>query len=198
MGVIKIVNHEGTTLEEANFGADYVTFGYDPNEEPRLEEYQNDGSINDLEVRDGRIQLEKSINKHILSSGGPLGLGGWGGKDELHLQAWRLNGGTPGETPDGFSMPVKVRLEEKYPGPGLIFRDTLSVTREVEMTIRWERGKVKLYQCTPPAYQPMVPPAPPAAPQEKQEPDSPMVAGVFAFFSSPISSLWDQFSRWLA
>ena len=76
MGIIRLTNSQGTLLEQSNFGADVNTFGYDSDADIRIEEYKNDGEINDLEVADARVQLEKTINKHLIGSGGPLGLGG--------------------------------------------------------------------------------------------------------------------------
>jgi hypothetical protein len=197
MGKVIISDTKGKILEQSNFGADVVSFIHDSYEEPRLDEYKNDGEINDLELADGRIQLEKTINEHTIGSGGPLGLGGLGGKEELFLQAWRIKGTDKAETPDGFSMPLQVRFEEEYFKPGLIFRDRETVTREVTMTLRWERGRVRLYQGAMPYYQPLESP-PPSIPGElktPKTPEPPMVASIQTFFLGPLSSAWTQLSR---
>jgi len=189
MGIIRISDSQGNVLEQTYFGADVQSFGYDSTADIRLDEYQNDGYILDLEIADARVQLEKVINKHTIGSGGPLGLGGYGGKEELFLQAWRLKGASKEETPDGFSMPVTVHLEEEYRGPGIIFHDMEKVTRDVPMTIRWEAGKVRLYQCTPPAYTPATPS--PATPPPAETPAPTLnrdaLASLETFFSGYIS-----------
>jgi hypothetical protein len=190
MGTVSLSNSQGEILEQTYFGADVVSFSYNTDEEPRLEEYRNDGDINELEIADARKQLEKTINTHLIGSGGPLGLGGWGGTEETYLQSWRLKGSEREETPDGFSMHVTVRLKEDYRGPGIIFHDIESVTRDVPMTIRWERGRVRLYQCEPPRYQPAAPMPPPPPPvEEPKEPNTPVLASLQTFLQGNIVSI---------
>ncbi len=59
-------------------------------------------------------------------------------------------------------MPVTVHLTEDYREPTVIpiFHTIRSVERSVDMTMRWENGRIRLFQCTPPPYAPPPPPPP--------------------------------------
>ena len=160
----------------------------------------NDGVISDIEVSLARERLENEINSHICGYGGPLGLGGWGGISELCVQPWNMGGPARENTPDGFSMPVTLHFTEDYSVPTgiLFFRDHRSITRDVDMTMRWESGRIRLYQCTPPAY---APPPPPPPPVDMGEAIASAWNGVQSFFSgteeyasSAIRSLRRMFS----
>ena len=152
MGYVSLLGPDGRVLEKANYGADgYFSSG---------SEIANDGFTTDLEVIDARERLEAVINGHECSSGGPLGLGGWGGINELCLQPYKLGGPAREQTPDGYSMKLKFQMVEEYrERVGYIFYSLKETEpKEFEVNVRWENGKVHLYQGTPPAY---VPPAPP-------------------------------------
>lgn len=138
----------------------------------------NDGSITEVEISRAREALEEELNRHICGYGGPLGLGGLGGINEVCVQPHNMGGPARESTPDGYSMPVTVHLREEYSEPTgvLFFRNYRSVERDVTMTARWESGRVRLYQCTPPVYTP--PPPPPPAPDP------------VALIASGASSVW--------
>ncbi|MFO1463627.1 MAG: hypothetical protein U1F66_07590 [bacterium] len=155
MGRISLSGPDGAQRATAFFGADTpANSGSDA--------YANDGVITDLEVSDARQRLEAAINENICGYGGPLGLGGWGGISEVCVQPWNMGGPARESTPDGYAMPVSVRLTEEYREPTgfLFFSSYRTVERSVPMTMRWENGRVRLYQCTPPAYAPPPPPPP--------------------------------------
>ena len=93
-------------------------------------------------------------------------------------------------------MPITVHLEEQYQGPGLIFHSLETVTRDVPMTIRWERGRVRLYQCEPPAYGPAkptptppTPVAPPPPVETPSEEDPPLVASLAVYLRESFLSV---------
>lgn len=123
----------------------------------------NDGYITEVEISRAREALEEELNRHICGYGGPLGLGGLGGINEVCVQPHNMGGPARENTPDGYSMPVTVRLREEYSEPTgiLFFRNYRSVERDVTMTARWESGRVRLYQGAMPAYSSPPPPPPP-------------------------------------
>jgi len=157
MGRIFLSGPDGSERASAYFGASTSEFSGSG------EVFSNDGVINDVEVSHARQRLEEAINERICGYGGPLGLGGWGGINEVCVQPWNMGGPTRESTPDGYSMPVTVRLTEEYRVPTRvpIFHTLETVERSVDMTMRWENGRVRLFQCTPPTYSPPPPPPPP-------------------------------------
>jgi len=158
MGRIFLAGPDGLERASAYFGADTADHG-------SSDDIANDGSISDLEVSDGRQRLEAAINERICGYGGPLGLGGWNGINEVCAQPWNMGGPARESTPDGYSMPITVRLTENYRVPvAYIFSSYNTVERQVTMTARWEAGRVRLYQCTPPPYGPPPPASPPPDP----------------------------------
>lgn len=156
MGRIFLSGPDGRERASAFFGVSTSNHGLSP-------EIADDGTITDLEVSDARERLEADINAHDCGYGGPLGLGGWGGINEVCVQPWNMGGPAREATPDGYSMPITVRLTEDYRVPvAYVFSNYETVERTVTMTARWEAGRVRLYQGTPPTYTP--PPPPPPAP----------------------------------
>lgn len=154
MGRIFLSGPDGRERASAYFGVSTSNHG-------ESSEIADDGAITDLEVSDARERLETAINENICGYGGPLGLGGWNGINEVCVQPWNMGGPAREATPDGYSMPMTLRLTEEYRVPvAYVFSSYNTVEREVTMTARWEGGRVRLYQCTPPAYAPP-PPAPP-------------------------------------
>lgn len=156
MGRVSLTGPNGASRASAFYGADAGESSSDNS-------IANDGTITDLEISIAREHLEEEINRNDCGYGGPLGLGGWGGINEVCVQPWNMGGPARENTPDGYSMPVTVHLREEYTAPTgiLFFRDYRSVERDVTMTARWESGRVRLYQCTPPTYSPPPPPPPP-------------------------------------
>ena len=156
MGRITLSGPDGRERASAYFGVSTSNHGLSP-------DIADDGTITDLEVSDARERLEADINAHDCGYGGPLGLGGWGGINEVCLQPWNMGGPARDATPDGYSMPITVTLTEESRVPvALVFSSYETVERRVTMTARWESGRVRLYQCEPPPYAP--PPPPPPAP----------------------------------
>ncbi|HKY62793.1 MAG TPA: hypothetical protein VJR29_05170 [bacterium] len=160
MGRIFLSGPDGQERSSAFFGVSTANHGLSP-------EIADDGTITELEVSDARERLEEEINRHICGYGGPLGLGGWGGISEVCVQPWNMGGPARENTPDGYSMPITVRLTEDYRVPfAYVLSEYRSVERTVTMTARWEAGRVRLYQCEPPAYSPPPPPEPAPDPSE--------------------------------
>jgi hypothetical protein len=173
MGSVSLVGPDGRVRAETFFGMDA---GQSENFE-----IANDGYLSDLEICDARQRLEDVINGKICGYGGPLGLGGWGGINEVCLQPWNLGGPAREQTPDGYSMKLKLQLVEDYrERVGYIFSATRQTPpKEIEVTARWENGRVKLYQCNPPAYLPPSPPAPtPALLPSLQEAGNSVLSGI--------------------
>ncbi len=171
MGRVTLMGPDGNRRAEAYYGPEA---GF--NSSDGL--VSNDGLITEVEISQARERLEEEINSRICGYGGPLGLGGLGGINEVCVQPHNMGGPARESTPDGYSMPVTVHLREEYSEPTgvLFFRNYRSVERDVTMTARWESGRVRLYQCTPPAYTP--PPPPPPAPDP------------VALIASGASSVW--------
>ena len=116
MGRIMLKDSEGNLVAQANYGADVVSWDAVPQgDDIRIEEYENDGYIISLEISDARKQLEKVLNKKTTSSGGPLGLGGYGGSTKLFLKPSMILSSAPAETPDCYTLPVKVKVELEEP-----------------------------------------------------------------------------------
>ena len=156
MGRITLSGPDGRERAGAFFGVSTSNHGLSS-------EIADDGVITDVEVSDARERLEAEINAHQCGYGGPLGFGGWGGINEVCVQPWNMGGPARESTPDGYSMPITVTLTEEYRVPvALFFSSYETAQRQVTMTARWEAGRVRLYQCTPPPYAP--PPPPPPAP----------------------------------
>ncbi|HKX13483.1 MAG TPA: hypothetical protein VJP40_10045 [bacterium] len=166
-----------------------VYFGVSTSNHGLSSDIADDGTITDLEVSDARERLEADINSHDCGYGGPLGLGGWGGINEVCVQPWNMGGPAREETPDGYSMPITVRLTEDYRVPvAYVFSSYETVERTVTMTARWEAGRMRLYQSTPPPYAP--PPPPPPAPdpiQSIQETGAAIAEGARNFFGGVAS-----------
>ena len=155
MGRITLSGPDGRERASAYFGADTSDHGIS-------NDIANDGTITDLEVSDARQRLETEINAHICGYGGPLGLGGWGGINEVCVQPWNMGGPARESTPDGYTMPLRLRLTERYPVPvAVIFNEYREAQREVTVQARWESGRVRLYSGEPPAYAPPPPASPP-------------------------------------
>jgi hypothetical protein len=142
---------DGRVRAKADFSAESAPFP--------SPEISNDGFLTDLEISVARERLEEVLNGKACGYGGPLGLGGWGGINELCVQPWNMGGPAREKTPDGYSMKVKLALVEEYRERlGYIFHAPKQTQpQEVEVTIRWEHGKIRLYQCEPLVY---IPPAP--------------------------------------
>jgi len=164
MGKVFINNTSGESLLHAYFGTDVSEWDDEENKpnDIRLDEYQNDGYITTLEIRDARIQLEKKINQGILPfkqlPDGTFTMG-----QSLYLQPYRIQETEAVPTPDGFSMPITVHLEERYLGNQgwWIFKKEETTSTEVTMTARWENGIVRLYQGEMPPYTPSPAPGDP-------------------------------------
>lgn len=154
MGYVSLMGPDGRVKAKADFSSDSAPF-VSP-------EISNDGFLTDLEISLARERLEVVLNGDDCGYGGPLGLGGWGGINELCVQPWNMGGPAREKTPDGYSMKVKLAVVEEYRERlGYIFHtQKRTEPREVEVTIRWEHGKIRLYQCEPPVYIPPTPPAP--------------------------------------
>ena len=179
MGKIYLKDPEGKILAEANYGADFTPWGLSPEgDDVRLPDYANDGYILPLEITDARKQLQKVINERVIHSGGPLGLGGYGGSSKLFLQPSMLIKTAPSDA-ECYTTEVTVELEEPYricEGTFLMFNTGCSeptATKREKMWMQWKDGKVTLSQnpylpeCpVPPAPTPP-PPPPPPAPAEK-------------------------------
>lgn len=178
MGRITLPGQNGEIRANAFFGVDTteITKSYD---------YSNDGEISELEISHARQRLEEDINKHICGYGGPLGLGGWGGINEVCIQPWNSGGPARENTPDGYLQKIKVHLTEDYSVPTgfLFFRSPEKKEIDVEMTMRWEAGRVRLYQCTPPVYAPPLPEPPsPEIMKELRSAGESIANGVSNFF----------------
>ncbi|HSA60144.1 MAG TPA: hypothetical protein VLJ37_10720 [bacterium] len=172
-------NPEGSPLAEAHFGEGFENGWAGP--------FSNDGEITNTERDHALAQLQDGINSQIHGEGGPLGLGGLGGINEVYLQPWRLDGVDRYDVPDGTTRRVTLHLEESYSRPAgfLFFQETATAVRDVEVTLRWEHGRVTIYPGTVPPYA-STPPAAPGAPQPDPigEAWDSMVSGVQNFFSN--------------
>ncbi|KAB2843206.1 hypothetical protein F9K50_00285 [bacterium] len=156
MGRVTLTGPDGNVRASAFYGASSGESASDNS-------IADDGVITDLEISVAREHLEEEINRSECGYGGPVGLGGWGGINEVCVQPHNMGGPARENTPDGYSMPVTVRLREEYSEPTgiLFFRNYRSVERDVTMTARWESGRVRLYQGAMPAYSSPPPPPPP-------------------------------------
>lgn len=127
---------------------------------------KNNGILTDVEMADGLQRLEDRINRQFCGYGGLLGVGGWGGGREVCVQPWNTEGPSRENTPDGYSTKVTIRFEEEYQVPLFVnnykvpYIKDLKTTppKDVELTARWEKGKIHFYQGEPPAYNPPPPP----------------------------------------
>jgi hypothetical protein len=157
MGYVSLMGPDGRVRAKSFFGAEGDTSQYP--------EIANDGYLTQVEISEARQRLEEVINGRDCGYGGPLGLGGWGGINEVCLQPWNMGGPAREKTPDGYIMKVKLQIVEEYrERVGYIFHELKKTPPEViEVTIRWEQGKVRLYQCEPPPYLP--PASPPPTPE---------------------------------
>lgn len=164
MGYVSLRGPDGQVRAQATYGADQDVLGNS--------DIANDGYIHDVEISAARESLEKEINAHICGYGGPLGLGGWGGVNEVCVQPWNMGGPSREQTPDGYSMKAKLQVFEDYrERMGYVFYTTKQTEpKEVEITIRWESGRVRLYQGNPLPYQAPapLPPAPDLAVELKK------------------------------
>jgi len=177
MGKVSFIDANGQNRGSTYFGVETGHSGGD---------FANDGAITDLEISEARELIEKEINQHDCGYGGPLGLGGWGGINEVCVQPWNSGGPEREKTPDGYEMQVTLRLEEEYKDPKASFFSNRAVkTLEVPVTARWEAGHIRLYQCKPPPYAPPPPPPPPVDIIKEVGDGAQYVAqGVGNFFSS--------------
>lgn len=178
MGKIVLKDADGNAIAQANYGSDVVIWDAVPQgDDVRLPDYENDGYILPLEISDARKQLEKVLNSKTVSSGGPLGLGGYGGTTKLFVEPSKLFVNAPGGIPSCYTNKVTVELEEPYTectDTFLWFRtgcEQKTAKKEVDMWIQWKDGQIILSQyptapsCpveAPPVAPPPPPPAPPA------------------------------------
>lgn len=168
-GKFWINNTSGKVIAEGYYGNNGATCEYN---EPGdcLDEYKLDGIINPIEIGDARVRLEKVLNGRWWDS----------------FQPWEIEEEEPGEYPDGFTKVVTVHLEERYLGNSgwWIFQPTEQTFKDVTMNMRWENGRIRLYQCEPPPY----PPKPAEPPREVPPPveeDWPLYASVLDYFFGP-------------
>jgi hypothetical protein len=178
MGYVSLVGPDGREWEKSIFGADGSL--------SLPSEIANDGYITTLEISYAREQLEQIINGNICGYGGPLGLGGWGGINEVCVQPWKLGGPAREQTPDGYSMKLKMRVYEEYRERNGYFLYDLKQTepQDFELTVRWEDGKVRLYSGEPSAYVPPAPVAPtPDLSKELAKAGRHLLTGLDHFFS---------------
>lgn len=158
MGYVTLIGPDGSSQAFARFGP-----GITKSKNPDI---SNNGIQTDAEIADGRQRLESQINRRRCGYGGLAGNGGWFGGEEVCVQPWRMGGPARENTPDGYSMKVTLRFVEEYQVPLFInnFKVPLiqdlktTPPKDVEMTARWEKGKVHFYQGEPPLYNPPAPP----------------------------------------
>jgi len=138
-GKVWINNTSGQTLFEAYYGDNGATCD---REAPGdcLDEYKLDGIINNLEIGDARKRLERKINQSWFEP----------------LQPWQIQEEDPVDTPDGYTMLVTLHMDERYLGNSgwWIFQPYETITKEILVSMRWEGGRIRLYQCEPPPYAP--------------------------------------------
>lgn len=203
MGKIYLKDVDGRTVAESYYGADVKPFGLrSEGDEIRLSEYENDGYILPLEISDARKQLEKVLNRNTVSTGGPLGLGGYGGSTRLFLQPRSLAASAPEIVEGCYTMKVKVQLEESYnlcESSFLFFHTGCNdhqATHEEEMWMQWKDGQVVLSQYPTAPVCPAV--APSSVPTLVEPPSSAPVGepiasqsvwnGLLAFFKGGVVS----------
>ncbi|HKY64216.1 MAG TPA: hypothetical protein VJR29_12445 [bacterium] len=170
-GKVWINDTSGERLYEAYY-AENAAICEDVDSDSCLEEYRLDGVINDLEIRDARIRLEKTINNP------------W-----RPLFPWKIENEEPAPFPDGLTKVVTVHMDERYLGNTgwWIFQPEERIVKSVTMNMRWENGKIRLYQCEPPPY---VPPA--EQPEKKPVPpidDDSIIASILNFIFGPPSEV---------
>jgi len=201
MGKIYLRDTDGHTVAQANYGADVNNWTLSPDgDDVRFSDYENDGYIVSLEISDARKQLEKVLNQRTVSSGGPLGLGGYGGSTRLFTQPRMLLASAPEIAEGCYTMRVKVRLEEPYrlcESSFLGFSTECNehqATHEEEMWMQWKDGKIVLsqYPTAPncPVEAPPPPPVEPTPPPPEGEPiaDHSVWKGLVAFFRGNVVS----------
>ena len=119
-GKVWINDSSGEKLFETYY-AQNSAFCEDVDSDSCLEEYRLDGVINDLEIRDARIRLEKVINNP------------W-----RPLYPWKIENEDPAPFPDGLTKVVTVHMDERYLGNTgwWIFQPEERLVKEVTMTMR--------------------------------------------------------------
>jgi hypothetical protein len=191
MGRIFLSGPDGRERATAYFGADSGEYSHEGSYD-----VANDGIITDVEVSHARDRLQEEINRRVCGYGGPAGLGGWGGINEVCVQPWNMGGPARESTPDGYSMPITVRLTETHRIPvAYVFSSYETVERQVTMTARWESGSVRLYQCTPPPYTPPPPPPPPPDVAKWFRETGSAIAEGIRSFSGEMQAVADSASR---
>ncbi len=171
-GKVWITNTSGQKIYEAYYASN-AAFCDSNGPDDCLDEYKLDGVINDLEMRDARIRLEREINQSYFNPITPSKI-----EEEDSVP-----------TPDGFTMKVTVHMDERYLGNTgwWIFQPEERMEKEVVMSLRWEGGKIRLYQCEPPPYAP-----PTEEPKSEPKPvaeDSDLVASIltYIFGNGPVA-----------
>lgn len=173
-GKFWINNSSGEKIVEGFYGSNGATCELN---EPGdcLDEYKLDGIINPLEIGDARVRLEKVLNGRWWDPFVP---------SEIEQEE-------PVAFPDGFTKVVTVHLDERYLGNSgwWIFQPEERIEKEVSMNMRWECGRIRLYQCEPPPYPPKsIEPVKPVPPMD----DSELFASVFTFLFGPAALAYND------
>jgi len=158
--------------------------------------FANDGTITNSEVNEALYALEERINSEGMRCSGPWDWDRFGREIFPCVQPNRLVSTEPMTEAHGMRELRHVRLtireEGQRPTWG-IFRERFTVTRNVDLTIQWNRdGHISLYrEDIPGNVPPLTPPPPPPPPQPDPLGDAVASAyhGVANFFSDAATAI---------